>query len=170
MIKLAPGGTALDPDWNPLISGSYYHLLTNKCAVAIHELETKFGIRAQLAGVFWMQGETEAGTKEGASSYKAKLVAFAQKLRKDFANPRLPFIYGRISARVPPKMIPFKNILRAGQEAARKEIMPSFMVDTDDLPLLPDNLHFSTEAQVELGRRFANAYISLSKSVVTTRK
>jgi hypothetical protein len=31
---------------------------------------------------------------------------------------------------------------------------------------LPDNLHFSSKAQVELGRRFANAYISLSSSVV----
>jgi hypothetical protein len=165
VIKLAPGGTALDPDWNPQISGSYYHVLTNKCASAIHELETKFGVRTQLASIFWMQGETEAGTEESASNYKVNLVAFAQKLREDFANPQLPFIYGRISALIPPDVLPFNDILRAGQEAAREEIRPSFMVDTDDLPLLPDNLHFSTPAQMELGRRFANAYMSLSGSI-----
>ena len=36
------------------------------------------------------------------------------------------------------------------------------MVDTDDLPLNPDILHFTAAAQMELGERLAAAYLEQS--------
>jgi hypothetical protein len=51
------------------------------------------------------------------------------------------------------------NIVRSQQQHTPQQIKNSLVVSTDGLTTMSDKLHYDSAGQVELGKRFAAAYI-----------
>lgn len=103
-----------------------------------------------LKAILWHQGESNSDP-EKAAVYLQQLAGFVSALRTDLGvGEEIPFIAGQIQPRHP--NAPFFNseIIRVG------EVIPhAFCVSSEDLETNPDNLHFTRDAQLELGRRYA---------------
>lgn len=115
---------------------------------------------ATLKGVLWMQGETDANKKELAEKYKENLIKLIKAFRKEVEIDTLPFFIGKIQAK---RFLFLKEVWKA-QEETVKETPYTVLVNTDDLELHADELHFSAKGQLGLGKSFASEYIKLSGS------
>jgi len=86
------------------------------------------------------------------ATYLPKLAGFVQALRSDLGvGEAVPFIAGQIQPR-------HENAARFNPVIGRvSEVIPnSFCVSSEGLATNPDNLHFTRDAQLELGRRYAS--------------
>jgi hypothetical protein len=163
-IKLAFGGTSLlawDPGWKKERAeitknekwGNLYKKLMDFVALSIK------GKKVKMVGVLWMQGERDAKFPEAAKEYFDNLNKLIVTMRKDLKAPGMYFIYGQVNP--PAEKYPGLEKVRADQARAEKEIPNTKMVSTEGLGKWNDNLHYNTEGQLELGKRFAKAYLEL---------
>lgn len=108
----------------------------------------------KLAGVLFHQGESDAGQP----AWESKVVSLIKNMRSepDFTDD-LPFILGEISHKMPEAKAHNAMILRIAQTHSRIGL-----VKTGDLPVMPDNIHYTVEAQREMGVRYADAWVELS--------
>jgi cysteine-rich repeat protein len=163
IVKFAVSGSSLAVDWNPATAGSLYHQMRDDVAGALAALAAA-GDSGQVAGVFWMQGEADAMTSDAAAAYETNLTSFIGQLRTDFASTGLPFVLGRINVNIDMSCcfsFPYKDDVRTAQANVAGAVSRTVMVDTDDLPLIDDSIHFAAPGQLSLGERFANAYLAL---------
>jgi hypothetical protein len=145
IIKHAKGGTNLAKDWNPEDPESLYAQLKQKVDAAGKAREIR------IAGMIWMQGENDSRYAEMAAVYPQNLANLIQTARKDFNSPDMPFVAGRVNP--PPGKFSCVSQVRAAQETCA---VPGYSyINCDDLPKNPDNLHYNTAGQIELGKRFA---------------
>lgn len=107
----------------------------------------------------WMQGEADA-QRGLAAVYEASLRGLVRQLRDDLQRPDLSVVIGRLSD--------YKNgaagwdAVRLAQEKVAREDPRGAWVDTDDLNGAKNDLHYTREGYVELGRRFAAKSIELT--------
>lgn len=151
LIKVAQGNTTLATDWNATLPGALYL----RTIAAVSEASRTRPIR--VAGVLWMQGETDGATNVMADAYAANLVTMIAALRRDLNEPTLPFAVCRQTA--PADQYPYTETVRAAQASVRIENYRWF--DCDGLTKGPDNLHYDTAGQVRLGELFADAITDL---------
>lgn len=121
--------------------------------------------QSNMAGLLWMQGERDSVFAFMARKYAANLVRFIRHVRHDTASPGLPVIMGRISPRVydMSRMVfqhVYRTVVQKAQDCVARSCRRVRLVQTDDLPQ-GDNLHYTTGGQLVLGRRFAEAWLSL---------
>jgi hypothetical protein len=158
IIKFARGGTNLHTDWRPDATKgrqSYAAWLAHLRA-ALADLEAR-GDTYTLAGLFWMQGESDSDP-DHAAAYAANLEAFIARVRLDLEVPELPFIIGRVGPRA---ATPSRDTVRAAQVAIGERTPRAAWVDTDDLARF-DGVHYDAPANLTLGQRFAAAWQSLA--------
>jgi len=163
VLKFAINATSLAGDWDPDTSGSLYQQMLDILDEALTVLASQ-GHTTVLASAFWMQGEWDALYGSYAAAYQSNLTAFITELRADCGNPTLPFVIGRLCAGIeecPYFTFPYLDTVRAAQQAVAASVPNAAMVDTDDLPLNTDFLHFTAEGQLKLGARFAQAYLAM---------
>ncbi|PPS03951.1 hypothetical protein GOBAR_AA16717 [Gossypium barbadense] len=111
----------------------------------------------QSGGVYramlWYQGEADTVNEEDVELYKGRLKTFFDNLRSDLHAPLLPI---------------FQVILASGEGPYIEEVREAQLniglpnvkcVDAKGLPLEPDDLHLTTQAQVRLGEMLADAYL-----------
>jgi len=150
IIKLAVGGTALHGRWNPARRGA--DALYPRLVKTVKKAGKARRIR--VLAMVWMQGERDARTAAAAAAYRKNLEKLVMSARRDFGNPRMAFVCGRVN---PP--YPHAAEVRKAQESVS---LPAYAwVDCDDLSKLPDGLHYDTAGLVKLGRRFAEAAVRL---------
>lgn len=154
LVKVAVGGSNLWFDWNADRPGSLYQTLRETSAEALRKLREK-GLRGRIAGVLWMQGESDAVKPMTAAMYGPHLARLIARAREDAGDPELPFILGRVS---PSPLWPYAAYVRAAQEAAAAADPKVRCVNTDDLTRLPDLAHYDTRGITEVGRRLARAW------------
>lgn len=107
---------------------------------------------AQIAGMIWMQGEGDAyNDPTMAASYAQDLRLFIASLRSDFHAPNMPFVIGQISNS---SAWPYGATVRQAQVDVAQTLSNCYLVTTSDLPL-SDNMHYTSQGQMELGSRFA---------------
>jgi hypothetical protein len=106
--------------------------------------------------MLWMQGERDARTQEAAQAYGVKLRELVLAIRKDVGRDDLPFLCGQVN---PP--YPYAETVRLAQASLPSTVRRTILIRTEGLEKNSDNLHYSTEGQIELGRRFAAAYLQL---------
>lgn len=108
----------------------------------------------KLKGILWHQGEGDSSSEERRSSYMQKLAGMVKDLRDDLGEPEVPFIAGEAGY----------NGLGEGINPVLREIgsnVPySCCVSAEGLALREDNVHFTREAQIELGERYADAILN----------
>lgn len=114
-----------------------------------------------------MQGESDAQDQELANKYKDNLKKVIEGVRQESGVKNLPFLIGKIQAK---NFKCLSTVIKA-EEDASKEIPNVYLVNTDKVELKPDQLHFTTKGQLELGKLFAEEYLkTLSKVKGTSVK
>ena len=157
IIKVAYGGTNLAVNWSPYRKHSLYARLVRSVKGA------RKARPIVIIGMIWMQGENDARHEAMAQAYKKNLTHLIKTARKDFGNPALPFVCGRITqlSSFSPTF-PYSDTVRKAQAAIH---LPAYrLINTDDLPRLnARDPHYNVTGMQELGKRFARAMIALLK-------
>jgi hypothetical protein len=173
ILKFAFGGTPLanvsdEIDWNTE-SDEYYEWMLSEVATALTQLEIQLGETGQIAGLFWMQGGSDALVADRATAYEQNLSAFVDSIRTEWGT-KMPIVIGQVNESLVnfshpdfPAILP-ENLaaVRAAQYNVAAASDYSVLVELDDIPLGIDSAHYySAELQV-MGQRFAEHYIQLA--------
>ena len=154
LVKFGVGSTTLADDWNPDNPGAQYTALLNAVNAAMAELSV--GYDAEIAGMLWMQGESDALDLAKAQAYETNLKNFVESVREDLGVGELPFVIGQISDA---SAWTYGSIVQQAQADAAQALPFTLMISTADLSLL--NNHYDAAGQMALGSRFANAMLAL---------
>ena len=163
-VKYAVEGSSLlawTPDWSPEAAastgnaelGSLYPLLMDQIETA----QTALPGACPVVAVFWMQGERDARFPAAAAAYEENLSRLIDALRDDLGASALSFFLGSVDP--PPEQYPAVDVVRQAQSHIADRTPQVWLVSTDGLSKHPDSVHFDLAGQLELGRRFAHAYL-----------
>ena len=159
LVKCAAGNTNLDVDWNP-DSGPWYPHLKETVAAGLRAL-TDRGDTYEIAGMVWMQGESDSAFANMAPKYKLNLTRFIARARRDFDVPDMPFVIGRIYLGVGSSA--HEATIRAAQVAVANGDKHATWVNLDGLSQQPVGVEFNGPGTIEMGKRFAKAMQRLHK-------
>lgn len=146
VIPAAFGGTSLD-QWAP--GGELYANAVRRARVALQ--------RGELAGILWHQGEADRAD-ERARTYAGRFAALIAQLRRDLGAENVPVIVGEIG-RFRPENAAI-NAAIAGLPAA---VPRCACVTAEGLAHQGDRTHFDAASLRRLGRRYAEAWFSLTE-------
>jgi sialate O-acetylesterase len=146
LLPCAHGGTSM-AQWNPGLAdqggkSQYGSMLRRVKACG-----------GSVAGVLWYQGESDAAHSTIPDFVRAN-VKLVQAMRRDFANPRLPFLYAQIGYFANEGAGSGWNMIQQLQIDLEAKLAPAVMVAVIDLPM-DDFIHIGADAQIRLGQRFA---------------
>ncbi|HOL21126.1 MAG TPA: sialate O-acetylesterase [Candidatus Hydrogenedens sp.] len=148
LIASAHGGTSMT-EWDPSLRDKGGESLYGSMYKQVQ------AVGGKVRGVLWYQGESDAG-KDPQPLYKERMQKLVEAIRKDFADPQLPFYYVQIGRFVNENPDPtFWNKLQNDQLELEKELQPGGMVASIDLSL-DDLIHAGTQGLKILGYRLAN--------------
>jgi hypothetical protein len=166
IVKFAISRTRLAVEWNP-VSGVMYSQLLLEVQDALAGL-VGMGRTPEIAGFFWMQGETDARELPCATAYEANLENLIDSLRNDLGVADLPAVVARLHPAINFfGNYPYVMDVRMAQAAVAAADPEGKAIDTFDLSLSPDILHFDTQGELDLGARFAEAWVSITGPVPT---
>lgn len=166
LVKYAQNGTNLETQWNPEIAGSLYHQMLDRVQQAIAEL-SRLGYEVEIAGFFWMQGESDAKSdRYMASNYAQNFTHFISRLRQDLNQPELPVIYGLIpivnqQSTTPFGIFEYGDVVREAQFQVYQSVPQTRVVETLYFSRYQDNLHFSSTGLMSLGHHFALQWLQM---------
>ena len=112
--------------------------------------------RATVAGVLFLQGESEARSMSGSTGWAAGFQMVLTSFR-DRYGASLPFLLGQIGTLIDR---PYQQQVRDAQAAAAASNSGITLVITTDLPVQPDGVHFTVGAYHDVGTRFATAWFT----------
>ncbi|MHC4995209.1 MAG: sialate O-acetylesterase [Planctomycetota bacterium] len=115
-----------------------------------------------LKGVLWHQGESDS-KPELAGAYPGELAALIARFRKDLNAPDLPFVIGQLG-RFPGKPWTRDRQRVNAAHVSIADSSPSIgFVSSTGLTPKSDNVHFDSRSLREFGKRYANAYLKLTR-------
>jgi hypothetical protein len=155
LVKFAISGTTLAADWNPDGTGTCYNRFKSRVDAAIADL-TAAGKSPTVAGMIWMQGESDAKNHDYALAYGTNLTNFIADVREDFDTPDMRFVLGRSTTYY--GTAEDSALVRYAQEAIPLEVSNTACFATDDLQQAYGG-HYGTQGQIDLGIRFADQFI-----------
>lgn len=163
IVKLAVSNTSLGTvggldNWAP--GGQLNNELLQMIADAYNSQKSK--VKLRVAGLFWMQGETDALNEESARQYKKNLIEFTTKFRQAIvrmqcsSDSNVPVVIGRIQDN---PLWTYRKDVRLAQMQVVRDLQSVSLVDTDDFfnHLVVGGVHFDEIAQARLGERFFKA-------------
>ncbi|MED6218581.1 hypothetical protein PIB30_027919 [Stylosanthes scabra] len=145
LVPCAIGGTNIS-EWE---RGKVLYTRMMKRVKASLQLQGGGGVEALL----WYQGESDTLLLSDAKSYRRRLRKFFSDLRADLNSPLLPIIQVALASGEGPYM----EVVREAQ--LDTDLLNLRTVDAKGLPLGPDGLHLTTQAQVSLGQMMADAFL-----------
>lgn len=148
LVPCAVGGSPLKR-W--VKKGDLYEAAVSRAKVA-----ATAGI---IKGVLWHQGETDTANQKYAETYESRLTKMFADLRQDLGRPNLPIVVGQLGeflAQSPDKY-PYGESVRAAIKHIPDVVPNVGYADSTRLGDKGDKLHFSAEAQKEMGVRYAKA-------------
>jgi hypothetical protein len=165
LVKYGLSSTNLAVNWNPDGTGAVYNLFKARVNAAVQNL-TAAGKSPEIAGMIWMQGESDAMDHTRAVAYETNLKNFITKVRSDFNTDDMPFVVGRINQSpywgTPNDLATVRN----AQVAVAGQMAHVSWIDTDKLPVFngsepghADPDHYNTQGQIDLGILFANKLV-----------
>jgi len=115
-----------------------------------------------IKALLWHQGESDANPTN-LPKYQHALGILFQKFRNDVGNDQLPILVGELGDYAEPEE-------RNHDWNALNEILHNmastdknmFIISSKGLKCKPDKIHFDSESQRELGRRFAEHYLKIN--------
>lgn len=160
IIKASFSGTSLFNDWNPSNSkapGNCFGALVAEVQAAIAAAEEQ-GFDCELKALIWVQGESDAAV-DVTERYRDALVALLAHLRSELTAPELWGLVG-VNTRFlgVDKITPQMEAIIAAQRAVAERDDHCLYVDLDGADLA-NHVHFSAAGTLEIGNRFAAAYL-----------
>jgi hypothetical protein len=158
VVKLARNGTNLKWDWSPDNVIGLYPQLIDRVRAARSQLQYQSGSPVEIAGFFWMQGESDALFERGAETYASNLAAFIASARRDLRATNMPFVIGRIAdLKHINRFFKYSDVVRRSQEEVARSVPHTYLISTDGLGRDPNSpFHFDTRGTVGMGRRFVD--------------
>jgi hypothetical protein len=154
LVKYAINGTALYNDWAPT-DGPQYIGFMQAAQGALADLDAS-EVPYEITGMLWLQGESDAVEKMGAE-YEQNLSAFIEHMRSTFNTPAMPFILARVRDFYGKGEQ--AQMVRTAQQALAEQMPNVAWFDTDDLNPLVNGGHYGLAGTLEIGKRFAAAYM-----------
>ncbi|KFK41397.1 hypothetical protein AALP_AA2G125300 [Arabis alpina] len=143
LVPCASGGTAIK-EWE---RGSHLY------ETMVKRTEESLKSGGEVKAMLWYQGESDVLDLHDAESYGSNMDRLIKNLRQDLDLPSLPIIQVAIASGGG-----YIDKVREAQLGLK--LSNVVCVDAKGLLLKPDNLHLTTEAQVQLGLSLAQAYLS----------
>jgi len=111
-----------------------------------------------IKGILWHQGESDANAKD-IPLHKQRLHLLFSKFRAEVGNNELPVLLGELGS-FSENPADFDLINKAIHDYAAED-KNSRVISTKDLKDKGDHLHFNSKGQRIMGKRFAEAYLSM---------
>jgi len=146
LVPCAVGGTQLRR-W--VKRGDLYERAVSRARAAARD--------GLIKGVLWHQGESDTGQQENAETYEARLAQMFQDLRQDLGLPDLPIVVGQLGDFLTPEKYPYVEQVRGAIRHIPVVVAGVGYAGSEGLGHKGDDLHFSAEAERELGARFARS-------------
>ena len=114
------------------------------------------GESPEIAGMIWMQGESDAYNAAYGAAYATNLTYFINTVRTDFSTPTMPFV---VAHHRPLHLYGFPAVakVRTAQQTVPSVVGNASWIDTDDIPQSSAAGHYSAAGQLVLGTRFATS-------------
>jgi hypothetical protein len=155
LVKYAVSGSNLAVNWSPSGSNNAYTTFKSQVNAAVQNL-TAAQLSPTIAGMIWMQGESDANNHTYATNYATNLTSFIAKVRQDFGVQDMRFVLGRIDT-WPWGAAGDCTLVRDAQVAVAAADSHAAWIDTDNLQRVYTG-HYGTQGQVDLGILFANQF------------
>jgi iduronate 2-sulfatase len=158
-IKGSKGGTSIE-QWSPgtagdtTTHGSCYRDFMDTIKMATAALSQQ-GHKLTIRALLWHQGEANA--QDTTEVYQTKLAHFITRIRADLTLPTLPVFVGEVIDNGK------RDSVRAAQRAIPQLVDQVYFVNSDGLTSNDNGTHFDTKSQLELGQRFASAWLQSVK-------
>ncbi|MEZ5449265.1 MAG: sialate O-acetylesterase [Thiolinea sp.] len=148
LIKLAATGSSIQA-WQP--EQALYKGLLRQIGFSLEQAQPR------VDAILWMQGESDARQPALAAQYTPRLTHLIQSLRADLHSPNSLFLIGEINPE--DEAFSMTAQVRASQQQVQRALPGTLLVSAEGLGKLPDRVHYDARGQMELGKRFAQAYI-----------
>ncbi|MGV3503679.1 MAG: sialate O-acetylesterase [Adhaeribacter sp.] len=167
IIKYAIGGSSM-LDWAPNYDaekaritgharfGNMFEAMFSKVDSLTKVYDT------EMLAFLWMQGERDAKIPVAGKDYYPHFKGLIEAVRQRVQAPRLPVLFGAVNP--PAEAYPALPQVRRAQAEIAVNMNHTYLIDTEDLPKLPDNLHYNTQGQLTLGERYARQVAQLLKN------
>ncbi|MDX2267504.1 MAG: sialate O-acetylesterase [Bryobacter sp.] len=159
LIPAAFGGSSL-AEWQP---GEKHYL--NAVARAKAAL-AKAPAGSRLRGILWHQGEADTAKQELAETYQSRFLVFVRQLRADLGAGGLPVVVGQLGEFLkerPENPHPFAPQVNQALATVPLVLEKAAFASSAGLGHKGDQLHFSSPALREFGRRYALAWLALTE-------
>jgi len=158
LIPCAVGGSPIDA-WQP---GVFYPPTKSH---PWDDMVKRVGLAlpaGTLKGILWHQGESDS-TEALAPAYGAKLRDLIKRMRELVKAPDVPFIAGQMGKFEGVPWNPAKVHVDQAHQDLPKQVPHTAFVTAEGLNHKGDKVHFDSAAYRELGRRYAAAYLQMTK-------
>lgn len=156
IIKAAWSATSIAECWlSPSVGigyrGNFYRNFFDMSVNPALQSIINHGNTYEIAGILWMQGESDALTLPFANAYGYNLTHFIQDLRKDLETSAMPFIIAKIDDS---PTWPYCAIVRQAEDSVATNIPNIGIFDTKDFET--DGAHYYPAGIIKIGIGFAN--------------
>lgn len=157
IIKHVATGTSISqwlpgsPLFNGLMRQRDFIKVTTKSDAITNKIASK-----KVDAIIWMQGEKDARSKVNATRYEANLKRFIMGVRSTLNSPQSTFIMGQVNPEDP--AFHMLETVNKAQVNTQKSLAKIKLINTDNLGKIYDKVHYNTQGQIDLGKRFAKAY------------
>lgn len=158
LIPCAVGGSPIDA-WRP---GVFYQATRSHPwddAIKRAKLALQSGT---LKGILWHQGESDS-SRELAPKYEDKLHDVIARFRTALHAPDVPFVCGQLGLFADSPWNEFKKQVDQAQRDLPQKVPHTAFVSSAGLTHKGDKTHFNSESYREFGRRYAEAYLKLTR-------
>ena len=152
-------------DWSPnydtekanLTGHAEYGSLYQKLFQLMHKKvgNNHINVRA----ILWAQGEKDAKVTVAGNQYYSNFNLFIQSIRKDFRNDELPVLFAKVSP--PENKFPAADTVIRSQIKIDTVVNHTYLINTDRIDKSTDNIHYSSQGQLELGKRFGKKLVEI---------
>jgi len=171
LIKHAVGGTDLVSYWYPgeypddPAAGAGYAAFIQTVRAGLAELTVE-GEDWRIAGMLWMQGESDTFAMSYALAYGSNLERLIARVREDVEAPEMPFVAGLIDCPGCPSSE--RDLVRQATADVASLYETVYAVESEDLLGQPDGYHYTGVGMKVLGERFAQALLETDQSAAPT--
>ena len=173
IVKYANGGTNIHTQWaaggtnGTAGDGSEYVIFQNTINDGIAAIEAANpNETVTLAGMIWVQGESDADTTANANAYEANLANFISDIRLTYGSD-LDFAVAQLSTSQTALNSQLLATIRSGQANVAANDPNTLLINSDEFyEGQGDGLHYNANGQIALGNALAVAFQAVAEPSV----